>query len=726
MRLVRVIDPTTGVGVELHPRLTVLSGLPAQMRAALAATASAIPRGVDAPLQGSVEVHGILMDLDRANLALLELTHDVDVVLRAADLPGAEPPVSENLTDTERGGTEGAEMDPAVAHAKDQMAAAAAVNDDRGRFLGGLRSDHEHLAASRAALVSELERTRSDIDSFALAGLKVARDELATLELELRTPQVIDRRAERRHIELRLDELITSADTVRREIRRLEAIDVAAVRRCRDVLGEEQAPVVEPLREAIDLANSLRSVDQQLAALHARLAGARQQIAELTDRRDAAHAELLASERALRAPELDPAVVEELERVHDEIFDLDGRESKVGASRARRRLAELKAEEEVLLHRLGFDTWASYVMGVSSADAEAERIHRHEVAKATYEFAEDELARAAAQPSDEVAELATLSVRRDEFVRSAIRIVGPGDAERVADSAADSSADLVARLEAHRVRVAAPDQTPARVAELRAALEAADVELPNRDLAADEIAILADGWLETMTEVAGRLERLREQHRSMEHEIDTLAAELESVPEQETIEKPIDDDHPDLIAARLKIAEGEQRLERHRAAVGAVADLQRRIDDATARSGQLATNITEAEKAVETATRELAAARAAVEAAIAAADERAREVTASLAHQAAQQRSTVGVESVEWYVLARLAAQRSLSFVGSVPLVIDDAFVDWPTAELADVLTRLERMSEVIQVVFVTEDVEIAEWARRLGSDRAQVITPAA
>jgi len=85
-------------------------------------------------------------------------------------------------------------------------------------------------------------------------------------------------------------------------------------------------------------------------------------------------------------------------------------------------------------------------------------------------------------------------------------------------------------------------------------------------------------------------------------------------------------------------------------------------------------------------------------------------------------RGAITVENVEWYVLARLAAQRSLSFVGSVPLLIDDAFVDWPVSSLGDVLTRIERMSEVIQILYVTDDTEIIDWARHLGNDRARVV----
>jgi hypothetical protein len=78
--------------------------------------------------------------------------------------------------------------------------------------------------------------------------------------------------------------------------------------------------------------------------------------------------------------------------------------------------------------------------------------------------------------------------------------------------------------------------------------------------------------------------------------------------------------------------------------------------------------------------------------------------------------------ALEWQVLGRMAQQRSVSFVGSMPLVIDDAFSGWPFEEISEVLGRIRRMSEVIQVIILTDDVDIARWARELGRDKALVL----
>jgi uncharacterized protein YhaN len=79
---------------------------------------------------------------------------------------------------------------------------------------------------------------------------------------------------------------------------------------------------------------------------------------------------------------------------------------------------------------------------------------------------------------------------------------------------------------------------------------------------------------------------------------------------------------------------------------------------------------------------------------------------------------------VEWYLLARLAAQRSVSFAGSVPLLIDDALRGLESAEVRHLLDRLERMAAAVQVIYVSDDPGVAAWAEVAGPDRAAVVTP--
>jgi ATPase subunit of ABC transporter with duplicated ATPase domains len=83
-------------------------------------------------------------------------------------------------------------------------------------------------------------------------------------------------------------------------------------------------------------------------------------------------------------------------------------------------------------------------------------------------------------------------------------------------------------------------------------------------------------------------------------------------------------------------------------------------------------------------------------------------------------------EEVEWYLLARLAAQRAVSLGGSLPLLLDDALVDLAPADVEHVLGRLERMAAAVQVIVVSEDPVVAAWAGMAGADRAAVVRPEA
>jgi phage-related minor tail protein len=85
---------------------------------------------------------------------------------------------------------------------------------------------------------------------------------------------------------------------------------------------------------------------------------------------------------------------------------------------------------------------------------------------------------------------------------------------------------------------------------------------------------------------------------------------------------------------------------------------------------------------------------------------------------------TTNVEELEWYLLSRVAAQRSVSYAGSVPLVLDDALADVRGADLVHLLSRLERMSTAVQVIVVSEDDEVASWADSVGTDRAMTLYP--
>lgn len=81
-------------------------------------------------------------------------------------------------------------------------------------------------------------------------------------------------------------------------------------------------------------------------------------------------------------------------------------------------------------------------------------------------------------------------------------------------------------------------------------------------------------------------------------------------------------------------------------------------------------------------------------------------------------------EDLEWYLLARLAAQRSVSFAGSVPVLLDEALSGLDDEHLVRVLDRLEPMAAAVQLIVLCEGRAAAAWALDAGPGRAAVVRP--
>jgi predicted nucleic acid-binding Zn-ribbon protein len=718
MRLVRFEDPIDGVAVDLHPLLTVVTGAHHGARERLLAAVAALPRGTDPGASGSVEVHGVMLDLNLESLGLLELHDDLDVVVRAGDLP-THAVSDDSLADTNGAAVSRAQVLRAeLAEARAAYDEALAAVEEAEALRADLRRQLAAATDQRRWLQSEIEGAHPALSPTAEAELHAARDDLAVLRQRSEDAAVAVA-AQRAELEDELARAVDRVDDHQREMARLAVDRTPRIRTAIDELTTALDPELVPSNDAIALADELDVLDDRLAMLESRAATGRAQVQELTARRDAAYDAFVAAEAALRSPDLDTAAVSELEGIHDEIFELDGRIAKLSAGRLRRRMLELRDRESELLGQLGFESWSSYVMGMSSEGAETERKRRYDVAKATYEFAEDEVAKAAGAPMAAASELADARQRRREILVRAESILGhvPGD-------------DPSIELRAHREPVSV--DLPHAVAALRSALD--DVGAVGIPFEAADALAFARNWL--VEEAASRQSRateVAEAHRAAEAEVSRLTGQIAALPDAADLLEPLPDDHPEVMAAQSRIDDLINSLDLHRKAVALVAEFEALEAEEAQREEELSEQCHGAEHSVADAQALLTTSQsltATLEAALAdlghdiyessepdasaAPDRRtARSGTSSTGH------SVVGLE---WYVLARLAQQRSLSFVGSVPLAIDDAFSEWTADELAEVHGRLARMSEVIQVVYLSDDVDVVAWARDLGHERASVV----
>src|SRR5690606_14037379 len=80
------------------------------------------------------------------------------------------------------------------------------------------------------------------------------------------------------------------------------------------------------------------------------------------------------------------------------------------------------------------------------------------------------------------------------------------------------------------------------------------------------------------------------------------------------------------------------------------------------------------------------------------------------------------IEELERYLLTRLAAQRSESPGGALPMVLDDPFAGLTGDEAVGVATTVERLAGAVQVLVLSDEPALVRWAEELGPERASVV----
>jgi hypothetical protein len=410
-------------------------------------------------------------------------------------------------------------------------------------------------------------------------------------------------------------------------------------------------------------------------------------------------------------------------------------------------------------------------------NVDPEREKRLEVSRAELASAEDALSELEADVDAELAR-AALVARRQSLISKAISLLGrdPGeDVEwalrhhrvRVQDGS-DRAGRLQEALESAGVMMGDEEMPPALLIEiakiwlaeqsetsarremlteelgelevrLPAVAEAARIrqEAPSSDEVEDEAnerAARKQAHLEEARSIVRTAEQRLDRQAEVEGDIADRKAELEAATRAE-----------EAVAAALTVAEAEADAAAEAEHVAAAERSQRETELAAAIDaerqgsetlGALSSRLTQAAQAADASEfeRAVADAQAAVDHATAALEGARRELALIDAQLADLDRDghaavvpatgSAKMEELEWYLLSRVAAQRSVSYAGSVPLVLDDALADIRGAELVHLLSRLERMSSAVQVIVVSEDDEVAAWADSVGADRAMTLYP--
>ena len=442
---------------------------------------------------------------------------------------------------------------------------------------------------------------------------------------------------------------------------------------------------------------------------------------EATQRLDEAVEAARSAERAMRSGSVDPDVVARLEQVRDEIFSVGDRAGRLSSSRNKRRVSELRAEEAMLLDRLGYDTYSAYVMGIPSLRAEMERISRVDTAQNRSERIEAEVEQLRAELPDRRTvdragvELSAALVESLEYLGDprALSLASserdPDDVELLAELVYSTTEELRLR----RVTVSTDDAPQVMIAtdRLRRVLEDNCADWPDDDedpvgpfpewstaVSASELVDVARDWAFWHERVERAIAPARARLAAIDDELAALDAAgdpVQDVSRWAEVEAELD-------AALDRLNAAEERVRVHELATAAIAELREQELHGRDEARSLLAAIAEAERPTgampiapdlppsgpaptgSTATPPPYHPPAGDAAATPPADASAARPSSA---------------SVEWTVVSRLAEQRSVSFAGSIPVLVDGLPED--PADAAAVVRRLQAMSDLVQVVLL-------------------------
>jgi hypothetical protein len=693
--------------LELHPRINVLIVPDELRRERITQMLAAIVRGELAGLEGSIAVDTVRFDLEPDAIEILGIPPGIDTTIAARDLPGArsvevardqgddagQPPPSPPPSMPVPEHSADAAQSETLAQARAQLHElrtrldGARQGDDGGRADDAVVDARAALETARAQL--ETLASRPAVVAVPPAGdealITAARDRVAELEQQLH-----DAEGERRTKELALRSLPAAAaegavDGVETLLR--ELTEAASS-------GSIPSPEAEALADRWAKLQERRSAAVEDGGDGAPLEHpARREL-------DEARVELTRAQHGARPLYVTPDAADELDRAHSAVADAEDRAfRRLAGPLAKRRLESAKAAEAEILKRIGVSSYDAYLMRSSPGlvDADAQQ----QLNSARRRLAEAEAAWDAVLNESRSPEHQNVEAELDGVRHRASELLG----RRADDETLE--ADL-------RAVVAAPD-----VGRVRAELVLRLTQLGVATEDDDDLHEAASAWLASVR--AGRAERaeLLRVVSDLDRRVDGLVRQVEQA------RHALQDLAP---APEEGQADDETAVAEHDAAAHVVAEAERALAEAEATAAGSHVRRQEI-LALESQTQELEASVAQLEQARLEATDAPSPIDQAPPAPAASDTgrvtrvdvSGVGAKDAELYVLARIAAQRSVGDAGPLPLIINDAFADFPPPAAGPVLDLLTRMSGIVQVIYITGDDAIRTWGERLGPEEAAV-----
>lgn len=564
-------------------------------------------------------------------------------------------------------------------------------------------------------------------------------------------------------------------------------VEQMAIQQARALLAGGESIDLVPSLEAAQLADELDRINAGLGEAGAEGGDpvGEASVAEARTRLDDARQALLEAEQAVRSPELDRDDVMRLEDLHAELVEaMEKSEGRFGGTRrAAERVVGLRAAEQELLDRLGFTSYSAYMMGYSLFNADPLQEKALDLAREELAAAEDAWHSIEQATEAALARAEALDARRGllERAHNLLGHAAPGGRPQEAlrslrvpaVSALESARLLRASLDAVGVDLGDEELDPEELALIADAwLSEADQVDDRRRAALEELSTLRAARTAVVVEAeetsrtAGafeppaadateepdleerRLARLDEARAAVAAAERRLAASAAGEVRRAGLVADLATAQEIERSATEAAGAADDEISSARAAESALADkasaldealvlTERALEEANAALDELTGfAVDPAALDAEVAAAEVAHAQAVidlevVDRALATRDAEGRAAALEIERLqdivVAQGNGTATpAEELEWYLLARLAAQRSVSVAGSVPLLLDDALRGLGAGDVDHLLGRLERMAEAVQVIIISEDPVVASWAVSAGPARAAVVRPSA
>jgi|GEM_PF-1347654 len=701
--------------LDLHPMLTVVTGLSPAARESLLDIVTALPKGIAPSMHGLVECHGIFLDLDAPSLALLDLSDaNVDVRLRPEDIRtvldkaavGAvavdrlalqETPVTaEEILESSAPGVH-PELDHARAQQADAREALSILRDAVDRAMVELEGASSKRRRSEAALLAAKGATGRP-------GLRLVGDDQVASEVQ--RARILEEIAE-------FEEAIERAT---RGVAQLKGLDVRPLQVLLEAIQNPEPVEYVTSDRARQLADEFEALQARVESLEASVSVQGLKPSDVMTRLEQARGEVKSAERAMQKPNLSNDDVAELETAHEAVLEAERKASGgIGKRAAQKRYEDALEAERTILDRVGFPTWSAYVMGAGlmSIDPVAEeRLNR---AKFDMEEAETLWAQVTVALEDTPEHHEVLDQIEGVYLE-AVDLLG-GDQE---------GQDIAAAL--RELKVAKREVTMDElVYALAYQLKEVGIDLGPVPLL-DVTVQVAEVFLEEAAGVQPRIAELQEERTVLEQRLAVAERELIDVDaepasdEAAVIGSAVGDGELAALAEALAVTEEDERdmfefVEAREALMDAAIQME---SVATGRVKKVGTDV------ARTVNEKRASDPLAAFDSLSPFDESSRQLTSDISFDDVSG-VDVGREAVEFYLLARLAALRSVSYGGSVPMVVDDALVGIEAGDLERLLDRLDKMADAVQVIYLTDDPVVIRWAERRGFERAAVVpAPAA